>query len=51
MTDVMTAVYDFIKAYAYDPDDADIPQYADDQIIRAGLTSPPRRKLIQRCAL
>lgn len=37
MTDVMTAVYDFIKAYAYDPDDADIPQYADDQIIRAGL--------------
>ena len=46
MNDVMDAVYDFIKTYAYDANDESLPQYADDQIIRAGLNeaSAPKAK-------
>ena len=36
-TDILGAVYDYIKTYAWDANDPDCPQYRDDQIIRGGL--------------
>ena len=36
-TDILGAVYDYIKTYAWDATDPDCPQYRDDQIIRGGL--------------
>lgn len=39
--DILAAVYEFVKAYAYNPEDADSKQLAADQIIRAGLNDAP----------
>lgn len=39
--DILAAVYEFVKAYAYNPEDADSKQLTADQIIRAGLNDAP----------
>lgn len=39
--DILAAVYEFVKAYAYNPEDADSKQLTTDQIIRAGLNDAP----------
>ena len=39
--DILAAVYEFVKAYAYNPEDANSKQLTADQIIRAGLNDAP----------
>ena len=39
--DILAAVYEFVKAYAYNPEDANSKQLTAEQIIRAGLNDAP----------
>ena len=39
--DILAAVYEFVKAYAYNPEDVNSKQLTADQIIRAGLNDAP----------
>ena len=39
--DILAAVYEFVKAYAYNPEDVNSKQLTAEQIIRAGLNDAP----------